>query len=74
MEKFTFEEISLMRIFSTASYESLRNELITGLHDVDEYTEPNLIALFGSTLEKLDSLTDDEFTALSIYLDVEVYV
>ena len=71
MEKFTFEELALMRIFDTANREALRDELIAGLHAVDEYTEPELIALYGTTLEKLDSVTDDEFAALAIYLDVE---
>jgi hypothetical protein len=71
MEKFTFEELALMRIFDTANREALRDELIAGLHDADEYTEPELISLFGTTLEKLDTLTDEEFAALSIYLDVE---
>ena len=71
MEKFTFEELALMRIFDTANREALRDELVAGLHDVDEYTESELIALFGTTLEKLDTLTDEEFAALSIYLEVE---
>ena len=71
MEKFTFEELCLMRIFDTTNRETLRDELVTGLHDADEYTDPELIALFDTTLEKLDKLTDEEFTALSIYFDAE---
>ena len=71
MEKFTFEELALMRIFDTANREALRDELVAGLHAVDEYTELELIALYGTTLEKLDTLTDEEFATLSIYLEVE---
>ena len=71
MEKFTFEELCLMRIFDTTPREALRNELLSGLHDADETTEPELLGLFGSTLEKLEALTDEEYTALAIYLDVE---
>ena len=71
MEKFTFEELALMRIFDTTNREALRYELVAGLHAVDEYTELELIALYGTTLEKLDTLTNEEFTALSIYLEVE---
>jgi len=71
MEKFTFEELCLMRIFDTTTRETLRNELLSGLHDADETTEPELLGLFGSTLEKLEALTDEEYTALAIYLDVE---
>jgi hypothetical protein len=36
-----------------------------------ETTEPELLGLFGSILEKLEALTDEEYTALAIYLDVE---
>ena len=71
MEKFTFEELYLMRIFDTTNRETLLEELTIGFRDADEYTEPELIDLFDATLEKLDKLTDEEFTALSIYFDVE---
>ena len=71
MEKFNFEEICLMRIFNAANRKALRDELTAALHSADEYTEPELIMLFGSTVEKLDALTDEEFTALSTYLNVD---
>ena len=45
--------------------EALRDELITALHDV---YEPEMIELFGSTLEKLDTLTDEEFAAIAFYI------
>jgi len=71
MEKFTFEELCLMRIFDTTTHETLRNELLSGLHDADETTEPELLGLFGSTLEKLEALTDEEYITLVFYLDIK---
>ena len=62
--KFTAEEMNLMCIFDTASREALRNELMDGLHYVEE---SEMIALFGSTLEKLDNLTDEEFSVMGFY-------
>ena len=62
--KFTAEEMNLMCIFDTASREVLRNELMDGLHYVEE---AEMISLFGSTLEKLDTLTDEEFAAIGFY-------
>ena len=64
-EKFSVEELNLMCIFDTANREALRNELVTALHDI---YEPEMIELFGSTLEKLDTLTDEEFTAVGFYI------
>jgi len=64
-EKFSVEELNLMCIFDTANREALRNELITALHDI---YEPEMIELFGSTLEKLDTLTDEEFAAIAFYI------
>jgi hypothetical protein len=71
MDKFTFEELCLMRIFDTTSRDTLRGELVTALHDIDDNAEPDLLPLFGTTLEKLDNLTHEEFTALAVYLGVE---
>jgi len=65
MGKFSVEEINLMCIFNTISREALRNDLITALHDV---YEPEMIDIFGSTLEKLDTLTDDEFAEIGFYI------
>ena len=68
MEQFTLEELYLMRIFDTSSREALRNALLAGLYDVDTSAEPELLSLFGSTLEKLDNLTDEEFARLPLNL------
>jgi hypothetical protein len=62
---FSTEELNLMCIFDTASREALRNDLIAALHDV---YEPDMIEVFGSTLEKLDAITDEDFTAIGFYI------
>ena len=74
MDKFNFEELCLMHIFDTTSRETLRDELLDGFHDVDDNAEPELLGLFGSALEKLEALTDEEFTALSVYLGIEDFI
>jgi len=65
LDKFSAEEINLMSIFDTTSREALRDDLLTALHDV---YEPEMIEVIGSTLEKLDSLTDEEFAEISFYI------
>jgi len=65
LTKFSAEELNLMCIFDTANRETLRNGLIAALHDV---YEPEMIEVFGSTLEKLDTITDEDFTAIGFYL------
>ena len=65
LDKFSAEELNLMSIFDTDNREVLRADLITALHDV---YEPDMIAVFGSTLEKLDTLTDEEFSELGFYI------
>ena len=65
LEKFSTEELNLMSIFDPADRVTLRNDLVTALHDV---YEPDMIEVFGSTLEKLDSLTDEEFAELGFYI------
>jgi len=65
LDKFSAEEINLMSIFDTADRETLRNDLVTALHDV---YEPEMVELFGSVLDKLDTLTDDEFAEIGFYI------
>jgi hypothetical protein len=65
LDKFSAEELNLMSIFDTADREILRSDLVTALHDV---YEPDMIELFGSILEKLDGLTDEEFTEIGFYI------
>ena len=71
LDKFSTEELNLMSIFDTADRETLQNDLVTALHDV---YEPDMIEIFGSTLEKLDGLTDEEFAELGFFIaDDDVY-
>jgi hypothetical protein len=65
LDRFSTEEINLMSIFDTTSREALRNDLLTALHDV---YEPEMIEVIGSTLVKLDSITDEEFTEIGFYI------
>jgi hypothetical protein len=71
MDRFTFEELCLMRIFDATNRETLRNELAEGLRDTDDTTEPEVIDLYASAMEKLEALSDEDFTALAVYLNVE---
>jgi hypothetical protein len=64
-DKFTAEELNLMSIFDTTDRETLRNDLVTALHDV---YEPDMIEIFSSTMEKLDALTDEEFKEIGFYI------
>jgi len=61
LDKFSAEELNLMSIFDTTDRETLRNDLVTALHDV---YEPDMIELISAALERLDTLTDEEFTEL----------
>lgn len=65
IDKFSTEERNLMSIFEAADRETMRNDLVTALHDV---YEPDMIEVFGSTLEKLDSLTDEEFAQIGFFI------
>jgi hypothetical protein len=65
LDYFSAEELNLMCIFDTADRETLRDDLVTALHDV---YEPEMIAVFGSVLEKLDGLTDEEFAEIGFYI------
>ena len=64
-DKFSTEERNLMSVFDTKDREALRNDLVAALHDVND---PDLIELFGSTLEKLDTLADEEFAEIGFYI------
>ena len=64
-EKFSTEERNLMSIFDTNTREALQNELVIALQDIDE---PEMIELFSSTLEKLDTITGEDFAAIGFYI------
>ena len=62
---FTVEEINLMCIYDTSSRDKLRRDLLTGLREVDD---PEMIAIFASTIIKLEMITDDEFLDIGFYI------
>ena len=64
MDMFSAEEINLMCIYHAGSRAALRNSLATGLHGI---SDPEMLALFASALEKLDSITDEEFESIGFY-------
>jgi hypothetical protein len=65
LDKFTAEEINLMSIFDTTDRKTLRNDLVTALHDV---YEPDMIDIFGNVMEKLDALTDEEYREIGFFI------
>ena len=65
MDKFTVEEINLMCIYDTSSRTTLLGDLLTGLHDV---YDPDMIEIFGTTIEKLETVTDEEFADIGFYV------
>ena len=64
-DKFTVEEINLMSIYCTSSRKTLIGELVSGLHGVDD---PEMIEIFTSSIEKLEFITDAEFTEIGFYI------
>ena len=64
MGRFSMEEINLMCIYDTSSKEALVNDLKTALPDV---YEPEMIVLFEAVLEKLDTITQEEYSTIGFY-------
>ncbi len=70
MGNFTFEEMNLMCIYNTGS----RTGLIESLNEMRgelSAEETELMELTDSTLRKLQTMTDDEFTGLELYPDFD---
>jgi hypothetical protein len=65
MDKFTVEEINLMCIYDTSGRAALLSDLKTGLADV---YEPEMREIFGSAIEKLNTVTDAEFAEIGFYI------
>lgn len=62
MTRFTVEEINLISIYHTGTRRELVEEMTAALPDMDsEFQE-----LARHTMDKLNGLTDDEFSQLSI--------
>lgn len=64
----TFEEMNLMCIYNTGSRESLMRELreMRGYIGADQ---PELLAMTDSALQKLEKISDEEFTKLELFPD-----
>lgn len=70
MGNFTFEETNLLCIYNTGS----RTGLIDTLMEMRGHLEPDeaeLRKLTDSALEKLQAMSDAEFTELELYLDFD---
>ena len=65
---FTNDEMNLMCIYNTDSRESLMRELreMRGYIGADQ---PELLAMTDSALQKLDKISDEEFTKLELFPD-----
>jgi hypothetical protein len=61
---FSMEEINLMCIYDTSSRRALYYDLVTALRDV---YEPEMVSLLVSTIEKLETVTDEEFPGIGFY-------
>lgn len=65
---YTNDEMNLMCIYNTGSRESLMRELreMRGYIGADQ---PELLAMTDSALQKLDKISDEEFTKLELFPD-----
>ena len=65
---FTNDEMNLMCIYNTGSRESLMRELreMRGYIGADQ---PELLSMTDSALQKLDKISDEEFTKLELFPD-----
>ena len=65
---FTNDEMNLMCIYNTSSRESLMRELreMRGYIGADQ---PELLAMTDSALQKLENISDEEFTKLELFPD-----
>ena len=68
MNNFTNDEMNLMCIYNTGSREGLMRELreMRGYIGADQ---PELLAMTDSALQKLDKISDEEFTKLELFPD-----
>ena len=65
---FTNDEMNLMCIYNTGSRESLMRELreMRGYIGADQ---PELLNMMDSALQKLENISDEEFTKLELFPD-----
>jgi hypothetical protein len=62
MNRFTVEETNLISIYSTGTRAAVIEEMTAAL----PFMESDMRELAGQTLDKLNALTDDEFSQLAI--------
>ena len=68
MKNFTNDEMNLMCIYNTGSREGLMRELREMRVCIDA-DQPELLAMPDSALQKLDKISDEEFTKLELFPD-----
>ena len=64
-DKFSAEEVNLMCLFGTADRSALLAELRAGLGDI---YDPDMRDVFLSTIAKLETLCDDQFADIGLYI------
>jgi len=62
---FSAEEINLMCIFDTISKENLLNELRESLKNV---YDPEMREIYNSSIEKLEKVSDEDFSEIGLYM------
>jgi hypothetical protein len=63
-DKFTVEEINLMCIYDTSSRNTLTDDLTAAFREI---YDPDMIAIFINTIEKLVLTSDEEFSEIGFY-------
>ncbi len=63
-DKFSAEEMNLICIYNTDNRTALLLDLHSGLADV---YDPDMRELFDSAIEKLQTMTDEEFADIRFY-------
>lgn len=70
MNAFTNDEVNLMCIYNTGTKEGLMDALVA-MREYLEQDEKELLVLTDSVLEKLEHLTDVEYTELELFPDFD---
>lgn len=63
-DRFSVEEMNLLCIYDTTSRTALISDLCTGLADV---YDPDMRDIFISAIEKLETMSDEEFADIGFY-------
>jgi hypothetical protein len=64
-DKFSVEEINLMCIFDTSDKAALLTDL---WEKIDYVYDPDMREIFESAIEKLESISDDDFEDIGFYM------